>query len=106
MDNFLALYRKAGDRANLPAGSIPVPDIETHHKAMASLDELRDGFIHFNSKSWAIEKSLIIETSTTCCVVLRHLHTTGGAIRWHDEECAATAGDALGALELALREAG
>jgi len=102
MDNFLRLYAKAKDAAYLRSGATPLPAYETHARAMRSLDEMRDGFAHFNSKSWSIEIEYITGTAATACEVLEHIFGSG-AVLWHHRGSAARSSRALKALKAALR---
>src|SRR5690606_38953498 len=86
MDNFLRLYRKAQTATNLPQGSIPLPGSEKHDRAMTSLDGLRDELTHFNSKTFSIERAMLVECPLECCAVARHLLTSSGAIHWRYDE--------------------
>jgi hypothetical protein len=104
MDNFLRLYRKAQIANNLPQGSLPLPESEEHDRAMSALDELRDGLTHFNSKTFSIERAMLVECPLECCAVARHLLASSGAIHWRYEEHRNAAVDALGRLESQLRE--
>jgi hypothetical protein len=104
MDNFLSLYAKAQKAENLPQGSIALPANSEQERAMASLDELRDEFVHFNSKSWSIEYALLVECPLSCCAVLGHLLTVSGAIRWHKPALATKTLRALVRIESALRK--
>jgi hypothetical protein len=103
MDNFLGLYCKAMNAEHLRQGAIPVPDNPVHLRAIRTLDELRDEFLHFNYKTWSIERDLLIECPQACCEVLSHLLVTSNSIRWHQLSLPKKAVSSLGKLELLLR---
>ena len=84
MDNFLRLYAKAKRVEYLRIGATPLPADDRHEKALISLDEMRDEFSHFNSKSWSIEIAYMVETATIACEVIEHIFGSG-AILWHSE---------------------
>jgi hypothetical protein len=52
---------------------------------LCSLDELRDGLVHFNVKSWSIEKLLIVECTSRALEFVQHYVCKTPAILWHDE---------------------
>lgn len=102
MDNFLRLYDKAKQTTYLRSGATPLPADENHERAMRSLDEMRDEFAHFNSKSWRIEIEYITSTAVTACEVIEHIFGSG-AVLWHHRGSAARSSRALKSLKVALR---
>ncbi|MBF7728756.1 hypothetical protein [Pseudomonas sp. N040] len=101
MDNFLRLYAKAKQVDFLRSGATPLPADERHERALMSLDEMRDEFAHFNSKSWSIEIAHIAETVAVACEVIEHVFRSGAAL-WHSDELEAEASRALESLKAAL----
>lgn len=101
MDNFLRLYAKAKQVDFLRSGATPLPTDERHERALVSLDEMRDEFTHFNSKSWSIEIAHIAETAAVACEVIEHVFKSRSVL-WHSDELEAEASRALGALKAAL----
>jgi hypothetical protein len=59
MDNFERLIAKSLRKEHLRAAASPLKE-KGHVLALNSLDELRDEFIHFNVKSWSIERAHIL----------------------------------------------
>lgn len=84
MDNFLRLFDKALRPENLRAGAIPLTD-NGHSEALRSLNDLRDGFAHFNVKSWSIEKLLIAERSRKVLDIVDHYVNKAPSIFWHED---------------------
>ena len=105
MDNFLRLYAKAKQAAYLRSGATPLPTDERHERALSSLDEMRDEFVHFNSKSWSVEISYMIKTAAVACEVIDHVFESG-AVLWHSDESKKEADRALQSLKKALAEKG
>jgi hypothetical protein len=103
MDNFVRLYSKARNQDNMRSGASALPAEDSHERAMISLDEMRDEFVHFNSKSWSIEVDYILDTSLTACEVMRHIFSSG-SILWHHRGSAAKASRSLKRLETTLRK--
>jgi hypothetical protein len=84
MDNFSRLIEKALLQQNLRCNAAPLKDCG-HVNALRSLDELRDGFAHFNVKSWSIETMHILECATKALEFIDHYACITPAILWHDE---------------------
>lgn len=101
MDNFLRLYAKAKQVQHLRSGAEPLPADERHEKALVSLDEMRDEFIHFNSKSWSVEIAYMTETAVVACEVIEYVFGSG-AVLWHSDESKQEAARALQSLKQAL----
>lgn len=86
MDNFLRLYKKLQEPGNLRTTSArPLPASEKSELALSGLDALRDEFLHFNVKSWSIERVLIIARSLGSLQVARFVVEESGAILWHEQ---------------------
>ena len=70
MDNFLNLYKKVQRAENLRSTDcLPVESSPRLDHAHKSLDDLRDNFLHFNTKSWSIEREFILESARGCTEV-------------------------------------
>lgn len=109
MDNFLKLYKKIKHKKNLRgASSIPYSPSSSHDNAIESLDKLRDDFIHFNTKSWSIEKRLIIESAAVALEVAEFLIFNSLSILWYESNQEARVSPALRRLrhELSGNKAG
>lgn len=61
---------------------IPGP---SHDDSMKRLNELRNGFVHFMPKVWAIELAGLPAICLDCLEVARFLAWESGTILWHDE---------------------
>lgn len=83
MDNFGRLISKSLNRGNLRAAAVPLDDAG-HVAGLNSLDELRDGFAHFNVKTWAIERAHILECLRHTLEYVRHYTCLTPAILWHE----------------------
>ena len=85
MDNFQRLHRKLWQAGTLrPQANHPLPDCAAQEEAVAGLDELRDEFLHFNTKSWSVEKSLIELRARVCARVARFLLLESDAVRIYE----------------------
>lgn len=86
MDNFLKLYKKIQCKENLMrADSVPFAPTEAHNDAVHKLDFLRDNFIHFNTKSWSIEKQFILEVAASALEVVEFVFLKSQSVLWHEE---------------------
>lgn len=86
MDNFLNLYKKVQRTENLRSTDcLPVESSPARDHAHKSLDDLRDNFLHFNTKSWSIERELILESARGCTEVAEFILSRSRAIFWHEE---------------------
>lgn len=103
MDNFLKLIRKSLDKVNLRGSAVPLKDTG-HIAALDSLDELRDGFAHFNVKSWSIEIMLILERASMAATYIEHYTTGTAAILWRDEEQQKSAATSVGKLQILIAQ--
>jgi hypothetical protein len=106
MDNFLRLYKKIQVPANLRSGATPFNATALHDQAISSIDDLRDGFSHFNSKSWSIEIDLMLNRSLVLCEVIDFVVSKSNAILWHNDDLPPRAKVALDSLQSMLRTAG
>jgi hypothetical protein len=100
MDNFLRLFEKVKNKENLRfshSTALSVTDEET--EAIKWLDDFRDDFIHFNVKSWSIEKHLVICQSTIVARVASRLLNDCNSILWHSDENPNRIQSAISALE-------
>ena len=101
MDNFSRLIERAFIKQNLRCSAEPLQD-NGHTKALESLDELRDGFAHFNVKSWSIEILLILECASKVLGFVHHYACTTPAILWNDKQDQQRAALAIGSLKSEL----
>jgi hypothetical protein len=103
MDNFFNLYKKLHKKENLRSSdSIPVPPSEVHEKAVKSLDELRDEFLHFNTKSWSIERELIFVCARECVELMDFIISKSSTIIWYQQDQKERVHVALERLKLLL----
>lgn len=84
MDNFDRLIKKSLDKANVRGSAVPLED-HGHCVGLASLNKLRDGFVHFNVKSWSIEFALILDLARFSSSYIEHYTVLTSAILWHEE---------------------
>ena len=107
MDNFQKLYKKLQRRENLrSSNSLPIPASSEQELALASLDEFRDEFLHFNTKSWSIERELIVLRARGSLEVASFLVSRSGAIFWHELNHEERAKSAINRLYKSLNEEG
>ena len=85
MDNFSRLIEKCQLKENLRGNALPLNDCG-HIKALRSLDELRDGFAHFNLKTWSIETLHVLDCTAKSLVFIEHYACNTPAILWHEEQ--------------------
>lgn len=87
MDNFARLYQKVQCRRNLRSSAaepvIPTPERDA---AIASLNELRDQFLHFNVKGWSIEVELVRSSARQCIGIASFLLGQSAAVLWHEAQ--------------------
>jgi hypothetical protein len=87
MDNFLKLYKKLQHQENLrTTDARPLEESPEQEEALRALDELRDEFLHFNTKSWSIQRELVTTRSRVCLAVLTFLVTESRAIVWYESD--------------------
>ena len=87
MDNFMRLYIKMQNAANLCSSeALPLPASPEHKNGLEKLDELRDDFLHFNSKSWLISKEVLVSSARTAAQVVRFVLLEGNAVRMYESE--------------------
>jgi len=103
MDNFMRLIEKTLVKENLRGSVEPLQD-GGHTKSLQSLDDLRDGFAHFNVKSWSIEILLILESAAKAVDFVEHYICTTSAILWHDEQHQGRAAIAIESLKTELEK--
>lgn len=97
MDNFLRLYAKLQSEGNFSStDAVPVPRASEQEEGLKSLDELRDEFLHFNTKSWSIEFALIEIAARAAVEVAQFLLFESNVIQIHDD-------DAIQRAELAIK---
>jgi hypothetical protein len=92
------LIEKTFDKANLRGNAEPLRD-NGHTKALQSLDELRDGFAHFNVKSWSIETLFILENASMALDFIHHYNCATPAVLWHEVQHQQRAALAISSLK-------
>ena len=86
MDNFVRLYRKLHEGKNLRSSSArPLPESPQSDLAVEGLDSLRDEFLHFNTKSWSIERALMQARARASLEVAEFVLVESGSILWYDD---------------------
>jgi hypothetical protein len=104
MDNFLRLYRKLQAEGNLRSrDALPLPEAESQASGLASLDELRDNFVHFNTKSWSISTHLLESAARECVAVARFVLLDSRAVMFYEESKEARARTAVESLAQRLQ---
>jgi transcriptional regulator with XRE-family HTH domain len=103
MDNFFNLYKKLHKKENLRSSdSVPIQPSEVHEQAVKSLDELRDEFLHFNAKSWSIERELIFVSVRGCLELMEFIISKSSTIIWYEQNQKERVHVALERLQLLL----
>lgn len=96
MDNFMRLYRKLHAKENLRSSSAqPLPESPQNELALERLNALRDDFIHFNTKSWSIERALIEARVRGSLEVAQFVLVESEAVLWYDDSLKKRAHGAL-----------
>ena len=106
MDSFLNLYERV--KTDAAAGwvhSKPFVPSETHDESMRKLNEIRNEFIHFMPKVWALQLSGLPSVCLDCLAVARFLNGEGGNVLWHKAEQRERAEAAFDRAQRALRDA-
>ena len=104
MDNFLRLYAKLQSESNLRSSEVlPLPKSIDQKSGLESLDELRDEFLHFNTKSWSCEYALIESAARTAVEVARFLLFESRAILIYDYDVSRRAEHAVASLSHRLK---
>ena len=86
MDNFWNLYKQVQRAENLRSPDcLPLESSPGRDHAHKSLDYLRNNFLHFNTKSWSIERECILESARGCTEVTEFILSRSGAIFWHED---------------------
>jgi hypothetical protein len=101
MDNFSRLIEKVFIKHNLRGNTDPICD-NGHIASLQSLNELRDEFVHFNVKSWAIETQFILQCTCKAIDFIHHYACSTPAIIWHEELHQQRADIAIDALKTEL----
>lgn len=97
MDNFLRLYSKLQSEGIFKSTEdLPVQRSREQEEGLKSLDELRDEFLHFNTKSWSIELALIETAARAAIGVAQSLLLKNSVIQIYDD-------DAIQRAELAIK---
>jgi len=103
MDFFLSLYEKVkSDEVCRYVGSKKFVPGVSHDSSMRTLNELRNGFVHFSPKVWSIELAGLPSICLDCLDVAQFLGWDSGTIIWHDEGLSRRAQIALTVLRAEL----
>jgi hypothetical protein len=87
MDNFMRLYRKLHAKENLRSASAqPLPESPQNELALERLNDLRDNFIHFNTKSWSVERALIETRVRGSLKVAQFVLFESEAVPWYEDD--------------------
>ncbi len=104
MDNFLRLYCKLQSEGNLrSADALPAPKSNEQEAGLKLLDELRDEFLHFNTKSLSIEIALIEIAVQAGIEVSRFLLFESRVIHIYDDHALQRADNAIKGLAQRLQ---
>lgn len=87
LDSFLGLYKKIkrAERMQKYGQSRPLVATPEQDRSMKTLHELRNDFLHFTPKGWALELSGAVDISLNSLEIIRFLVNESGTIWWHDE---------------------
>lgn len=103
MDNFMRLYRKLHAKENLRfASAQPLPESRPNALAVEGLNFLRDEFIHFNTKSWSVERALIETRVRGSLKVAQFVLIESEAVLWYGDGLKERANRALKKLSAQL----
>jgi hypothetical protein len=81
LDYFLELYAKA--KQEISSGLLADPT--NYDEGMRTLNNLRNGFIHFSVDGWSVELAGLPMICMRCLEVTDHLAWRSSAIRWRSE---------------------
>ena len=104
MDTFPSLYKKI--KSSDVEGYVDSRKFKAsaeHDYAMEKLNELRNEFVHFMPKSWAIELSGLPDVCLRSLEVARFLAFESNTILWHNAETAESVQSGFTQLEGELR---
>lgn len=94
MDSFTNLYTRVQDPLNFSPGCAALNVDACRDRRVAMFNQLRDDFVHFNTKSWSIEIDAIYAGAAACVSVMQVLMGRG-AIVWHEDQHLINASDCL-----------
>jgi hypothetical protein len=103
MDNFQRLYRKLQSQTSLLVGRLSLPASKRHEAAIHGLDEIRDDFVHFNTKGWLVDLDLIESVARGSAEVLSFLLFKSNRVTWYEVNQSARASKAMSSLREALQ---
>jgi hypothetical protein len=85
LDKFINLYKKIkSDRMKIYIDSKPFNPNHTQDRSVEKLNALRNDFIHFVPKSWAIEVNGLLQIAEDCINIIAFLAFESGNVAWHD----------------------
>jgi transcriptional regulator with XRE-family HTH domain len=86
MDNFMRLYKRLQVQSNLRFTSAqPLSESPQSERALEGLNSLRDEFLHFNTKSWSVERALVQARAQESVKVAEFIVLESAAILWYGE---------------------
>jgi hypothetical protein len=103
MDFFLSLYDKV--KTDVVACYVESKEFvpgASHDSSVKKLNELRNGFVHFMPKVWAIKVAGLPVICLDCLDLACFLAWESGTILWHDEDLSRRAQTALTVLRAEL----
>lgn len=103
MDNFNGLYKKAQDPGNFRSGAPALPTDPEFDLKIKVFDQMRNDFIHFNTKGWSISIVDLVTHSKRCIKVIQSM-IDNGEILWHEELLSAEASLNLKKVKAAIGE--
>jgi len=82
----MRLYRKLHAKENLRfASAQPLPESRQNELALEGLNSLRNDFIHFNTKSWSVERALIETRVRGSLKVAQFVLVESEAVLWYED---------------------
>jgi len=104
LDSFLNLYAKTkSDRLLFSCHSRKLTATEAQDRSIRKLNSLRNEFIHFLPRFWALEVSGLPEICLDCLEIIELLAWDCGNILWHDLTLRTRTREALNDAKAALR---
>lgn len=104
LDSFLHLYKKIkSDRMLFYMHSRKFTPTGSQGRSIKKLHSLRNDFIHFLPRSWAIEVSGLPEICLDCLEIIEFLAWESGNIFWHNQNLKTRTENALEDAKVALQ---
>jgi hypothetical protein len=86
LDSFAGLYKKIkSERMRFYGHSKPFVPVGSQGRSVNRLDAIRDDFVHFVPKGWALDLGGLPRICADCVLVIEFLCWECGNIFWHDE---------------------